>query len=58
MKLKPILTAARKHDASDIHLLVGLPPMFRIHGDIVASKGSPATREASRAAASHAPRER
>jgi twitching motility protein PilT len=45
MNLKPILLAARKHDASDIHLLVGLPPMFRIHGEIVASKGAALTRE-------------
>jgi len=39
MNLKGILLAARKHQASDIHLLAGLPPMLRINGDIVPLKG-------------------
>lgn len=30
-----ILTAARKHNASDIHLIAGLPPAYRVSGEIV-----------------------
>jgi twitching motility protein PilT len=45
MKLRTILVSAREHKASDAHLLAGLPPMFRIGGDIVASRGSPLTTE-------------
>jgi twitching motility protein PilT len=40
MNVKTLLLSARKYDASDIHVLVGLPPLFRIHGEIVASKGA------------------
>lgn len=43
MNLKSILHAAREHRASDAHILVGTPPMFRISGDIVASTGRAAT---------------
>ena len=39
MKLRSILVAAREHKASDAHILVGFPPMFRIAGDIVATRG-------------------
>ena len=39
MKLKTIMISAREHRASDAHVLVGFPPMFRIGGDIVASRG-------------------
>jgi twitching motility protein PilT len=39
MKLHTILSAAREHGASDVHVLIGLPPVFRIAGDIVASRG-------------------
>lgn len=45
MNLKAILSAAREHRASDAHILVGLPPMFRIGGDIVASTGRVVTPE-------------
>jgi twitching motility protein PilT len=41
MNLQTILAAAREHNASDIHVLVGLSPMFRVGGEIVASRGSP-----------------
>jgi twitching motility protein PilT len=43
MKLRTILLSAREHKASDAHILVGFPPMFRIGGDIVASRGSAIT---------------
>jgi len=46
MNLKVILAAAREHKASDAHILVGLPPMFRIGGDIVASTARVMTPEA------------
>jgi twitching motility protein PilT len=39
MNLKSILVTAREHRASDVHILVGFPPMFRIGGDIVATRG-------------------
>jgi twitching motility protein PilT len=39
MNLRDLLSAARRHDASDVHILAGFPPMFRIHGDIVPAKG-------------------
>jgi twitching motility protein PilT len=45
MNLKRILLAAREHGASDAHIMIGLPPMFRIGGDIVASRSQPATEE-------------
>jgi twitching motility protein PilT len=45
MNSRTLLLSARKHGASDIHLLVGLPPMFRINGEIIASKGEPITPE-------------
>ncbi|MCE9531279.1 MAG: PilT/PilU family type 4a pilus ATPase [Planctomycetes bacterium] len=34
-----------KHEASDLHLKVGLPPMMRIRGDICRSNGPPLTQE-------------
>ncbi|MBM4319931.1 MAG: PilT/PilU family type 4a pilus ATPase, partial [Deltaproteobacteria bacterium] len=33
-----LLQTARKHRASDIHLVVGLPPVFRIDGELVTSR--------------------
>ncbi|HYE62371.1 MAG TPA: PilT/PilU family type 4a pilus ATPase [Phycisphaerales bacterium] len=45
MKLKTIIISAREHKASDAHILVGFPPMFRISGDIVASRGGAVTAE-------------
>lgn len=49
MKIHTIIEAARRHNASDIHLLVGLPPMFRIAGAIVPAKGEGLSAEAIRA---------
>lgn len=41
MKLRSILVTARENRASDVHILVGFPPMFRISGEIVATRGQP-----------------
>jgi twitching motility protein PilT len=46
MKLQTLLSTGRKHNASDIHVVVGLPPMYRIDGGIVAAKGDAIDREA------------
>lgn len=40
MDLTEILTVGFKGGASDIHLKVGLPPMFRINGSLVALKNA------------------
>jgi twitching motility protein PilT len=45
MKLRSILVGAREHNASDAHILAGFPPMLRIGGDIVATRGAPLTAE-------------
>ncbi len=45
MTLRTLLQAARKHGASDIHVVVGLPPLLRIDGDIVTAKGEAMTAE-------------
>ncbi len=45
MNLRSVLVSAREHRASDAHLLVGLPPMFRLGGEIVASRGRPMSSE-------------
>jgi twitching motility protein PilT len=34
-KLDRLLAAAAKHSASDLHLIVGVPPAFRINGEII-----------------------
>ena len=38
MELNDILKVASKHGASDVHLKVGLPPIFRINGKLVPLK--------------------
>ena len=40
-----ILKLAKQYQASDIHLVHGLTPVFRIHGEIRNVKGEPLTRE-------------
>ena len=41
-----ILSTARKHDASDIHLIAGLPPAYRVSGEIIiASNWDPLSRD-------------
>ncbi|MGI6712968.1 MAG: type IV pilus twitching motility protein PilT [Bacillota bacterium] len=35
MKIEEILSEAKNQGASDTHLSVGMPPVFRLHGDII-----------------------
>lgn len=51
MTIQTLLSAARKHNASDVHVVVGLPPMFRIEGEILPAKGGAITAEQARALA-------
>ena len=44
-EIKRILTLARRENASDIHIVVNLPPMFRINGEIVLADRPPLTKE-------------
>lgn len=48
MTLTGLLRSARKHGASDIHVVVGLPPVLRIDGQITVSKGDATTPDAAR----------
>ena len=43
--MTPILRRAVERHASDIHLVVGLPPMLRIDGELIAGEGVPLGRE-------------
>jgi twitching motility protein PilT len=40
-----ILTVSRRENASDIHIVANLPPMFRINGEIVLADSPPLSRE-------------
>jgi len=40
-----ILAAARRENASDIHIVAGLPPLFRISGEIILADLPPLSRE-------------
>ena len=51
MDITSLIRAGRKFNASDIHVVVGVPPLFRIDGDIVTSKGGAITSEMSKALA-------
>ena len=44
-EMQRMLTTARRENASDIHIVAGLPPLFRISGDIVLADMPPLTRE-------------
>ena len=35
MEINDILTEAVKRDASDVHIVCVLPPLFRVHGNLV-----------------------
>ncbi len=48
MKLQDLLNAARRFNASDIHVVVGLPPMFRVNGEIITAKGEEMTADEAR----------
>ncbi len=45
MDINSILSLAEEHHASDIHLTVGLPPVLRIHKDLVFVDTDPLTSE-------------
>lgn len=49
MDLASLIRAGRKFNASDIHVVVGLSPLFRIDGEIVTSKGEAITEETAKA---------
>jgi twitching motility protein PilT len=44
-EIQRILSAARRENASDIHIVAGLPPLFRISGEIVLADLPPLSRE-------------
>ena len=48
MTIESLIRAGRKHDASDIHIVVGLPPVFRVDGQMITAKGDVVTAEAAR----------
>ncbi len=48
MDMRQILRTARKLNASDIHLVAGLPPAFRIDGEIALADADALTREDTR----------
>ena len=35
MTIESLIRAGRKHEASDIHIVVGLPPVFRVDGEMI-----------------------
>lgn len=45
-RLDQLIAAATEQDASDLHLIVGVPPAFRINGDILLSDEDALTSEA------------
>ena len=45
MRIYELFTAMAKHNASDLHLKVGEPPIFRINGELVRMKSNPLTVE-------------
>lgn len=45
MQLVDLLKYAVKHGASDLHLMMGVPPVLRINGEIVVAKAEPMTPE-------------
>lgn len=51
MNILTLLKSGRKHNASDVHIIVGLPPVFRVDGEIVVAKGDVVTAELARSLA-------
>lgn len=41
MNIEQLLELTVQQDASDLHLVTGVPPMLRIHGNLVAVEGEP-----------------
>ena len=48
MNLDALLKSSRTHNASDVHIIVGMPPVLRIDGEIVTAKGDVVTPELAR----------
>ncbi len=48
-----ILRTAREYSASDVHLITGLPPAFRVNGEIIVADEEPMSRDQLRALAGH-----
>ena len=44
-EIQRILALARRANASDIHIVAGLPPLFRINGEIILSDSPPLTHD-------------
>jgi len=44
-EIQRILSAARRENASDVHIVAGLPPLFRISGEIVLADMPPLSPE-------------
>ena len=44
-KLSALLNAANENGASDLHLIVGVPPAFRINGEIILAESDSLTAE-------------
>jgi len=44
-EIQRVLALARRAEASDIHIVAGLPPLFRINGEIILADSPPMTRE-------------
>jgi len=44
-EMQRILALARRSDASDIHIVAGLPPLFRINGEIILADAPPLDRD-------------
>jgi len=49
MVIDKLLRNGRKHEASDIHVVAGLPPIFRVGGEVILAKGDVMSAEAVRA---------
>jgi twitching motility protein PilT len=45
LSIEKILASARKHGASDVHLVTGIAPALRIHGEIRIAEGRAMTQE-------------
>jgi len=43
--LNRLLSAVNDFDASDLHLVVGVPPAFRVNGEIIIADGDALTEE-------------
>ncbi len=44
-RFEATLRVAREHNASDVHIMAGIPPAYRVSGEIIVSNWDPYTRE-------------